>query len=64
MRNVNEVEAAELLGEVARHRRAAGLRGLGETDAAWALAAVRSVRALPGLDVPEQRSKVERLTNG
>jgi hypothetical protein len=47
MRNVNEVEAAQALGEIARERRQAGRPGLGQAEAAFFLRGLREVRSLP-----------------
>ncbi len=47
MRNLSEVEAAQILGEIQRERAAAGRRGLTEGQAAQILRAHRQVRSLP-----------------
>lgn len=44
---MNEIEAAQALGEIARARKAAGLPGLDEFAAARFLAEAAQLRALP-----------------
>jgi hypothetical protein len=52
MRNLSEVEAAEILGEIARERVQTGHRPLTEGQGAQILRAHRQVRSLP--EVSEQ----------
>jgi hypothetical protein len=52
MRNVNEVEAAQALGEMAQERRQAGRPGLGAAEAAFFLRGLREVRSLPEFRSP------------
>lgn len=47
MRNLTEVEAAQILGDIARERAAAGKPGLSPGQAAQILRAHRQVRSLP-----------------
>jgi hypothetical protein len=54
MRNLSEVEAAEILGEIARERAEAGRARLTAGQAAQILRAHRQVRSLP--EVSEQPS--------
>lgn len=47
MRNLSEVEAAQILGEIARERRATGRAHLTDGQAAQILRAQRQIRSLP-----------------
>jgi hypothetical protein len=52
MRSLNEVEAAQALGEIARERRQADRAGLGMAESAFFLRALREVRSLPEFAAP------------
>jgi hypothetical protein len=62
---LNEVEAAQALGELARERKAAGRPGLTEGQAAYYLRGLAEVRSLPEVAsatpyIPQPRSKTRR----
>jgi hypothetical protein len=62
MRMLNEAEAAQSLGEIARERKAAGLAGLTEVQAARFLGTLRQVRSLPEMTaarpfIPQPRGR-------
>jgi hypothetical protein len=73
MRNLTEVEAAEILGEIARERKATGKPRLSEGQAAQILRAHRQVRSLPevsfepsplSIPVPRRSSRLRRVAVG
>ncbi|MDQ1630192.1 MAG: hypothetical protein QOC80_164, partial [Frankiaceae bacterium] len=57
MRSLNEVEAAQALGEMARDRRQAGRPGLGAAEPAFFLRALREVRSLPEFNSPASATR-------